>query len=156
MPDFKNSVFAYIIQCRSKKYFSIFYWVSRAAMGIGFIGSGVRKLPGVKFTVLPVENPVGHFFEAMYQTGFYWNTIGAIQILLGLMIFFDRSVVAATLVMMPVTINIFLASVALQMTGTPIITSAMLLANIFLLLWHFENYLSIIQKPKYLTDDIPD
>lgn len=144
-----------IKRLRARKAIKILYWFSRISMGLGFIVSGVRKFPGVKFTALPVENPVGHFFEAMYQMGFYWNTIGVTQILLGILIFSNRTVVSSVLIMMPITINIFLASIALKMAGTPFITTAMLLANTFLLFWHFENYMPIIQKPKYLKNDLP-
>ena len=103
-------------------------------MGVTFILSGLRKWPGVKFTTLPVENPVGAYFQAMHDTGFYWNSIGYFQIGVGLL-------------MMPVTVNIFLVSVSLHMTGTPFITAAMLLGNAFLLYWHFPNYRGIFQKP---------
>lgn len=148
--------FKYVAHLRERNIFKLMYWLSRVSMGLGFIGSGMRKLPGVKFTALPLENSVSKFFEAIYQTGFYWNTIGVIQIVLGILIFFNRTVVSSVLIMMPVTINIFLASVALQMTGTPFVTAGMLFANIFLLFWHFENYLPIIQKPKYVTHDQSD
>lgn len=125
----------------------IFYWLVRAGMGLAFILSGLRKWPGVKFTALPVENPVGAYFQAMYETGFYWHFIGYFQIGLGLLIFLNRFVALSGLLMMPVTVNIFLVSVSLHMTGTPIITSAMLLGNAFLIYWHFPNYRGIFQKP---------
>lgn len=144
-----ESVFSFIQESRKKRFPKYFYWLIRISLGLTFIGSGIRKLPGIKFTALPVRNPVGAFFQAMYETGFYWNTIGVIQIGLGLLVFFNRTVVMTSLIMMPITINIFLVSVALHMKGTPFITASMLMANIFLLLWHYENYLPLIQKPKY-------
>ena len=146
----RNFLLQSIKTLRDRALFKYLYWFIRIAIGVGFIGSGLRKLPGVKFTALPVEHPVGFFFEAMFQTGFYWNTIGVIQIILGFSIFFNRSVVVTSLIMMPITFNIFLVSIALKMQGTPFITSSMLLANIFLLLCHYENYLPIIQQPRYL------
>jgi len=126
----------------------VIFWGIRIGMGLTFIASGIRKLPGVKFTALPVENPVGFYFEAMHATGFYWNFIGCFQILIGVLIFFNRFVVLSTLLMIPVTVNIFLVSLALNMKGTPVITSAMLLGNVFLLLWNYRNYLSILEKPR--------
>lgn len=116
-------------------------------MGLTFVLSGIRKLPGLKFTALPLENPVGFYFEAMHSTGFYWNFIGGFQILIGICVFFNRFVVASALLMMPVTVNIFLVSIALNMSGTPVITSLMLLGNIFLLLYHYKNYKPILEKP---------
>jgi uncharacterized membrane protein YphA (DoxX/SURF4 family) len=132
-----------------KKYkISIFlYWCARIGMGLTFIISGIRKLPGVKFTTLPIDNPVGFYFEAMHSTGFYWNFIGYFQILIGTLIFFNRFVVISSLLMMPVVINIFLVSIALNMRGTPIITSAMVLGNLLLLIWHIKNYKTLFIKP---------
>lgn len=123
------------------------YWSVRVGMGLTFIISGIRKLPGVKFTALPLDNPVGAYFNAMYETGLYWNFIGVFQIIVGALIFLQRFVVLSSLLMMPVTLNIFLVSIALQMKGTPIITSAMMLGNAFLLFWHFKNYRTLFIKP---------
>ncbi|RPG38675.1 MAG: DoxX family membrane protein [Muricauda sp. TMED12] len=134
---------------KSKKYkiFVLLYWCTRIGMGLTFILSGIRKLPGVKFTALPIDNPIGFYFEAMYATGFYWNFIGYFQILIGILIFFNRFVVISSLLMMPVVTNIFLVSITLNMRVTPIVTSAMVLGNIFLLLWHFKNYKTVFIKP---------
>ncbi len=136
-----------IKQLREKTLFKLFYWGVRIGMGLTFIISGTRKLPGVKFTILPTSDPVGYYFDAMHQTGFYWNFIGYFQILLGILIFINRFVIVSSLLMMPVTMNIFLVSIALNMKGTPIITSMMVLANCFLLAWNYENYLNLLKKP---------
>ena len=136
-----------INQLRKVLLFKLLYWVARIGMGLAFILSGIRKLPGIKFTELPIDNPVGHYFDAMHQLGFYWNFIGYFQIVVGILMLFNRSVVSAIVMALPVTINIFLVSVALNMRGTPIITAAMLLGNLFLMLWHYEQYLSILKKP---------
>ena len=132
---------------KAKAVLRILYWCIRAGMGLTFIISGIRKLPGIRFTTLPIETPVGLYFNTMYETGFYWNFIGYFQIAVGVLIFFNRFVVLSSLLMMPVTINIFLVSIALNMRGTPIITAAMVLGNLFLLLWHFRNYRTLLIKP---------
>ena len=129
------------------KVFIFFYWCTRIGLGLTFVLSGLRKLPGVKFTALPEENPVGAYFSAMYETGFYWNFIGYFQIVIGILVFFNRFVVISSLLMMPVTINIFLVSIVLNMTGTPIITTTMVLGNTLLLIWHYKNYKSLFIKP---------
>lgn len=139
----------FINRLRNILIFKWGYWGLRIAMGLTFIISGLRKMPGVLFTTLTDTNPVGAYFKAMHETGFYWNAIGYFQIIIGILVFFNRFVVASSLLMMPVTINIFFVSVALNMTGTPIITSAMLLGNMVLMLWHYENYLNILRRPIY-------
>lgn len=139
-------MFDLINRLRQVPLWRVLYWLARIGLSLAFIVSGIRKLPGVLFTILPTTDPVGYYFDAMHQTGFYWNFIGVFQILLGLLIFFNRFVVISVLLMMPVTVNIFLVSFALNMKGTPFITTLMLLANLFLLLWNYENYLSLLKK----------
>jgi len=55
----------------NKRVFIFFTWITRIALAIGFIPSGLTKLLGNKFTLLTVDNPVGLFFEALYRTGYY-------------------------------------------------------------------------------------
>ncbi len=132
---------------RKYVFFKVTYWVARIGLGLTFIISGIRKFPGTSFTQLPVDDPVGAYFNLMHELGFYWYFIGYFQVLAGILAFFNRTVVVSSLLMMPVTVNIFMISLALHMRGTPIITFAMLLGNIFLMLWHYENYSGIIKKP---------
>lgn len=134
-------------QLRNKWLLRLFYWMVRLGMGATFVISGLRKLPGVKFTTLPTHHPVGAFFQAMHDTGLYWNTIGYVQIVLGLLLFVNRTVAISGLLMMPITVNIFLVSISLNMRGTPVITTCMLLGNLFLMCWHYENYLSLLKAP---------
>ena len=131
---------------RRKKFFIFFYTLSRISMGVTFILSGIRKFPGLKFTILGADNPVGLYFEAMHQLGFYWNFIGYFQVICGILILFIRTAPLAVLLMLPVTVNIFLVSVGLEMKGTPLITFAMLFANIYMFLWNYLRYLPIIER----------
>ena len=129
-----------------EKLLVYFYWTIKILLGIGFVLSGLRKLPGVKFTQLPITNPVGLFFEGMYVTGFYWNFIGYYQILVGLILMTRWWQALSPLLILPVTINIFLVSVSLHMRGTPMITGLMLLGNLFLIVWHWEKYKPILKR----------
>lgn len=137
-----------LLQLRRYKMAKILYWIARLGLGLAFIISGSRKLPGTKFTSLPETNPVGKYFETMYQMGFYWHFIGYFQIIVGILAFFNRTAPLSSVLMMPVTVNIFLISVALHMRGTPFITATMLLGNMFLLIWYYENLIPILRSPK--------
>lgn len=129
-----------------EKMLVYFYWTTKVLLGIGFVLSGLRKLPGVKFTQLPITNPVGLFFEGMYVTGFYWNFIGYYQIVVGLILMSRWWKALSPLLILPVTVNIFLVSISLQMRGTPVITGLMLLGNLFLIVWHWEQYKPILRR----------
>ncbi|WP_461303457.1 hypothetical protein [Aureisphaera sp.] len=135
-----------IDRLKTKKTFVLLYWLTKVSLGLGFILSGLRKMPGVKFTAIGIDNPIGLFFEGMYQTGFYWNFIGYFQIAVGILLVSPWLRRLSPILAFPVTFNIFLVSASLHMRGTPIITSAMVLGNIFLLIWHSRSYLPIFQK----------
>lgn len=128
------------------RLFRFFYWSIKISLGLGFVLSGLRKMPGVKFTSLPMSNPVGLFFESMYTTGFYWNFIGYYQIFTGVLLLVNWWKRLSPVLAMPVTVNILLVSVSLHMKGTPFITAMMVLGNLFLLLWHWESYLPILKR----------
>ena len=132
---------------KSQRLVIYLYQLVKIGMGLTFIISGTRKLPGVHFTILPLDNPVGAFFHAMYDSGIFWHSIGYFQIIVGLLIFFRKTTVLAALLMMPVTWNIFMVSISLHMAGTPVITSAMVLGNVFLLLFNYQNYRLILERP---------
>lgn len=143
-----SSLIESLAALRTHLWAKIAYRGLRMSMGLTFIISGIRKLPGVKFTQLPVDHPVGAYFQAMYDTGMYWHFISYFQIILGVSIFFNRFAPLTSLLMMPVTVNIWLISIALHMRGTPLITTLMLLGNVALMLWHYEQYLGILRRPE--------
>ncbi len=136
----------FIDRNKKVKVFGFLYWVTKISLGLGFILSGIRKLPGVKFTAIGIDNPIGLFFEGMYATGFYWNFIGYYQIIVGLLLMSPWLKRLSPILALPVTFNIFLVSASLHMRGTPIITSVMLLGNIFLMIWHTKSYIPLFQK----------
>lgn len=136
----------FVRRLHSEKMLVYFYWAIKILLSLGFVLSGLRKLPGVKFTQLPITNPVGLFFEGMYVTGFYWNFIGYYQILVGLILMTRWWQALSPLLILPVTVNIFLVSVSLEMRGTPVITGLMLLGNLFLMVWHWEKYKPILKR----------
>ena len=57
---------------RSKKVFVFFTWFTRILLCLAFLPSGLKKVLGLRFTNMGIENTVGFFFEALYRTGFYW------------------------------------------------------------------------------------
>ena len=85
-------------------------------------------------------------FEGMYQTGFYWNFIGYYQLVVGLGLMLNWYRGLTPVLAFPVTFNIFLVSASLQMRGTPVITSLMLLGNLFLIIWHSRSYSSLLKR----------
>lgn len=136
-----NTFHTYI---KREKHFLIFTWLTRILLFIGFLPSGLKKILGQRFTQISLENPIGFFFEALYQTGFYWNFLGLIQLLAGLLLLIPKTSFFGALLYFPIIINIFVIVTAMSFTGTPYVAGLMLLANIYLLFWDYAKLKSLV------------
>ena len=136
---------------RSHQFFLLFTWFTRVMLALAFLPSGYKKIMGMRFTQIPVEDPVGFFFEALYRTGIYWHFLGFIQILVAILLLIPRTTFLGAVLYFPVIINIFLIVVGMHFVGTPIIAGLMLLGNIYLFIWDFprtQNLLkTLLKKP---------
>lgn len=135
---------------RDYRFFTYFTWFTRVMLSLAFIPSGYKKLIGDRFTTLTIDNPVGFFFEALYRAGFYWNFLGAMQLLCAILLLIPRTSFLAALIYLPIIINIFIIVTAMEFRGTPIVAGLLLLGNIYLLLWDHKRvsdiYSAIFRK----------
>ena len=120
-----------------------FTWVTRILLALGFLPSGMIKLLGERFTQLPIDNPVGFFFEGLYLSGWYWNFLGFSQLLAALLIVIPRTAFLGALLYFPIILNIFLMVTSMHFTGTPIVTGLMVLANLYLFFWDIDKLKAI-------------
>lgn len=119
---------------------------TRCLFAMAFIPTGWVKFMGHRFTQVSVESPVGAFFEAMYQTGGYWQFLGATQVVAGLLMLIPRTATLGAVLFFPVALNIFVITVALGFRGTPFITGPMLLAATALLAWDWDRLRGIVSE----------
>lgn len=146
------SLYEWIEVQKKKRFYRLLFGTTKVGLGFTFIISGIRKFPGLRFTIIPPDNPIGLFFEGMYQTGFYWNFIGYYQIVCALLLLTKRFSALATLMILPITVNIFVITISLHMRGTPFISGAMLLGNIYLVLWHIKDFYPLLDSPHSDTE----
>jgi hypothetical protein len=121
--------------------------LSRLLLAGAFLPTGMVKLLGHRFTLLGPDNPVGAFFEAMYQTGFYWNFLGLGQVLAGVLLLIPRTTVLGAVLFFPIVTNIAVVTWSIGFGGTRWITAAMLLASSFLLCWDYDRWKSLLFAP---------
>jgi len=121
--------------------------VSRILIALAFIPTGTVKLLGHRFTSLGAGTPVGAFFEAMYGSGFYWNFLGAGQVVAGVLLLIPAASLLGAIVAFPIVLNIFVITVAVGFRGTPFVTGPMLLAVTFLLCWDWDRLKPILYEP---------
>ena len=131
-------------EIQSKKLFVLFTWGTRILLALAFIPSGLKKVLGERFTILDIETPVGLFFEALYRTGWYYNFLGFMQLLVAVLILIPRITTLGALLYLPIIINIFIIVVAMHFTGTPYIVGLMLIANLYLLFWDYNKIKKIV------------
>ena len=113
---------------------------TRILLAIGFAPAALTKIQGQRFTTIPTSDPIGYFFEAMYRTGAYWNFIGWAQLTGALLLLHPRTATLGALLFFPIILNIFVITVALEFTGTWLITGLMLLACTYLLCWDYDRF----------------
>lgn len=121
--------------------------ISRILLALGFIPTGMVKVLGHRFTTMPIETPVGFFFEAMYRTGGYWNFIGLAQVAAGLLLLVPRAAPLGAVLFFPIILNIHVITVSVGFQGTPVVTGLMLLASTFLLCWEYHRLKGVLWQP---------
>ncbi len=138
------------------------HWLARSALATrillaaGFIPTGLVKALGQRFTTGTGETPVGAFFEALYQTGVYWQFLGWAQIVAGVLILVPRTAVLGAASFFAIILNIFVITISMDFAGTPVVTGLMLLATVALLLWDFHRWQRLcFNLPLWEPDPLP-
>src|SRR5690606_25679454 len=109
------------------------------------------KLEGNRFTLLPVEDPYGFFFEALYRNGSNWNFIGFILLLAAALLLIPRLSTLGAALYFPIILNIFLITLSMRFQGTPVITGLMLLGSLYLLCWDYDRLRPLLARPPVQT-----
>jgi uncharacterized membrane protein YphA (DoxX/SURF4 family) len=127
----------YVESTRNKwfRYFAVF---CRIVLALGFIPSGIVKVMGERFTGLPSNHPLGQYFDALYLTGYYYTFIGVGQLMAALLLLIPRTALLGAILYFPIILNICVLAYAVRFEGTRI-TTLMLLANLFLLVWDYDR-----------------
>ena len=123
-------------ECRGNQWLRYFTVFCRIALALGFIPSGIVKVMGERFTALPSNHPLGHYFDALHLTGFYYKFIGVSQLTAALLLLIPRTALLGALLYLPIILNICVLTYATRFEGTRIAT-LMLLSNLYLLWWDY-------------------
>ena len=124
---------------RAQPWSGRFTLMNRLLLAMAFIPTGLVKATGQRFTQLPVDNPVGFFFEAMYQTGPFWYFIGLCQIVAAVFLLIPATATLGAVLFLPVVFSVVLITWGIGFGGTVYITSGMLLSVIYLICWDADK-----------------
>ena len=121
----------------------IFIIYTRYLIGGAFVFASIIKIKGKRFTTdSGASNPIDsawHFFETMYQSGLYWKFIGVGQLIAGMLLMTQRYSKLGALINLPIIVNIFVITLSYYFAYTPVVTGLMLLANLILILWEWNE-----------------
>jgi len=125
-------------QCKKNQWLRYFTVFCRVALALGFIPSGIVKIMGGRFTALPSNHPLGHYFDALHLTGSYYRFVGVSQLTAALLLLIPRTALLGAILYFPIILNICVLTYATRFEGTRI-TTLMLLANLYLLWWDYAR-----------------
>jgi len=147
----------FLFRLKSFQLFQIFTIFVRYLLGMAFVWASILKIRGIRFTPESAENtPINslpHLLEAMYRSGFYWYFIGWGQLIAGFLLMSQIFSTLGAVVYFPMMLSIFVLTTYFQSPGILTVTSLMLLANIYLLLWDWNRLKFIVlDKPGEYVD----
>src|SRR5882672_5190969 len=137
-------------EAKADKWFQRFAVFCRIALAASFLPTGIVKIMGERFAAgLPSNNPLGHYFDALYLTGYYYTFIGIAQIIIAILLLIPRTSLLGALMYFPIIINICVLTYATRFDGTRGVT-IMVLASLFLLIWDYDRlkHILIFKPPK--------
>jgi uncharacterized membrane protein YphA (DoxX/SURF4 family) len=138
-------------EAKSDKWFKRFAVFCRIALAASFIPAGYVKIMGERFTGLPSNNPLGHYFDALHLTGYYYTFIGIAQIITAVFLLIPRTALLGALMYFPIIVNICVLTYATRFDGTRLVTM-LVLASLFLLIWDYDRLKHILPLRQPKTD----
>ncbi|MFD1875635.1 hypothetical protein [Hymenobacter bucti] len=124
---------------------------TRYLLGGTFVFASLIKLKGHRFTMIPgagspFHSPE-HLFETLYQSGLYWQFLGLMQFVAGLLLLTQRYALLGALLFLPIMANIYVITLSYEFGYTSVITGTMLLATVGLLVWDWNRLRIVVNQP---------
>src|SRR5262245_48049942 len=113
----------------------VFTAIVRVLLALAFTPSGLVKVLGHRFTLLPVSDPVGYFFDALFQAHGYYRFIGLCQLIAAALLLSPTTATLGAVIYFPIILNIFVITLSVDFGNTRLITGAMALGCLYLLFW---------------------
>ncbi len=98
--------------------------------------------------MLPDTNPVGAYFNVLYNTGFYYEFIGWSQIIAAVLLLIPRTSHIGALMFLPIIVNIAVLTSSVGFVGTWLITLLMAFAAAWLVTWEYDRLKPIVFRTR--------
>lgn len=138
-----------------RRWTQLFTAFTRCLLALAFIQPSITKILHKPFTILPDSNPVGHYFKALMDTGFYYEFIGWAQLTAAILLLIPRTSHIGALLFLPIIVNIAVLTTSVGFVGTWLLTILMSLAGLWLFCWEYDRLKPVIfrtreEKPRLL------
>lgn len=134
------------LEAKSNKWYHYFAIFCRYSLALAWVISGYVKIVGERFAAgLSHNHPLGQYFDALLNTGYYYTFIGIGQVLVAILLIFPRTALIGAISSLPIILNICVLTYSVRFEGTRAATF-MLLANIFLLCWDYDRLKTLFQN----------
>ena len=134
----------YYNEAKRNKWYGYFAFFCRFTLAVAWIISGIVKIKGERFAAgLSHNHPLGQYFDALLNTGYYYTFIGVGQVIVAILLLIPRTALIGAICSFPIILNICVLTYAVRFEGTRMATF-MLLANLFLLCWDYNRLKSIL------------
>lgn len=138
---FLDRLHASVVQRRWAQLFTAFV---RVLLGVSFIPPSIPKILHQPFTIIPDTHPVGAYFSALYNTGYYYDFLGWTQLTAAIMLIIPRTGHIGALLFFPIIVNIAVLTNSVGFNGTWLITGLMAIAALYLVCWEYDRIKPII------------
>ncbi len=139
--NFLDRLHASVVQRRWAQLFTAFV---RVLLGVSFIPPSIPKILHQPFTIIPDTHPVGAYFSALYNTGYYYDFLGWTQLAAAIMLIIPRTGHIGALLFFPIIVNIAVLTNSVGFNGTWLITGLMALAALYLVCWEYDRIKPIV------------
>lgn len=132
-----------LLRARRARWLNVVVVNLRFLIGFAFVPAGLKKLVHQPFTDPHNRGPFHDFLHAFYDTGPFYQFVGAMQLVVALLLFTQRFATVGALLAMPIltTILVFCWSTAVYPTAT--VVTLMCLGTAGLLLWDLQKWRGI-------------
>jgi uncharacterized membrane protein YphA (DoxX/SURF4 family) len=140
----------YYFSIKRNRWHWLFQLGCRILLAYAFIVAGMVKILGERFASgLSVIHPMGSYLEALHHTGYYYTFIGVAQVLAAILLLIPRTVLMGALLYLPIIVNIWVLSYAVRFVGSYVTSPLMVLANLYILAWHYDKLRYILPFNRY-------
>src|SRR5215213_2510383 len=142
------------MQAKQNRWLWLFSIFNRLVLALGFIPAAIVKLMNERFASgLHANHPMGHYLEALHQTGYYYTFIGVVQLTAAIFLLIPRTVTLGAFLYFPIILNICILTYATRFEGSLFTAPLMVLANLYVLGWNYEKWKYILPFNRPVISD---